>query len=82
MQVLDLMFGKHGRTFGDLKPENVIMAGRTLKLVDFSSSVAPGQGVCSVRLIGPTVNAASGLHNTLFGEHVLSTSHTSFVDRV
>ena len=73
MQVLDLMFGKHGRTFGDLKPANVIMAGRTLKLVDFSSSVAPGQGVCSVRFTGPIVNAASRLHNTLTAERVLNT---------
>ncbi|KAL3150673.1 hypothetical protein ABBQ32_000469 [Trebouxia sp. C0010 RCD-2024] len=37
------MHSKQQRTFGDVKPENIMMVGRTIKCVDWSSSRVEGQ---------------------------------------
>ena len=45
MQVLEAMHSVGKRSFGDLKPENVMVVGKkNLTLVDFSSSLDDAQG--------------------------------------
>ncbi|KAL3137754.1 hypothetical protein ABBQ38_005017 [Trebouxia sp. C0009 RCD-2024] len=41
--VLSCMHNKQQRTFGDVKPENLMMVGKTVKFVDWSSSLVGGQ---------------------------------------
>lgn len=43
------MYRKGERTFGAVTPENVMLIGKTIKLVDWGSSLAAGQGVSSTR---------------------------------
>lgn len=45
VQALALMYDKRGRSFGDLKPEKLMMVGKVLKLVDFSSSLVQDQSM-------------------------------------
>ena len=44
LQTLDDMHSRHQRSFGDLKPENVITAGKKLVFIDWCSSKDAEQG--------------------------------------
>ncbi|KAL3150058.1 hypothetical protein ABBQ38_013406 [Trebouxia sp. C0009 RCD-2024] len=43
LQTLAYMYRKGERTFGAVTPENVMLIGKTIKLVDWGSSLAAGQ---------------------------------------
>ncbi|KAL3144060.1 hypothetical protein ABBQ32_003859 [Trebouxia sp. C0010 RCD-2024] len=43
LQTLAFVYRKGERTFGVVQPDNVMLIGKTIKLVDWGSSLAPGQ---------------------------------------